>query len=79
MPGPTPVNGFVWPRLVPVALEPVYQVKVAPVPTTPLAVMDVVVPRHIGLVADVADVIPTFVFDPTTTDACAGAPHVPVT
>ena len=79
MPGPTPVNGLAVPKLVPVASEPVYQVKVAPVPVTPLAVMDVVVPGHIGLAAEVADVIPTFVFDPTTIDACAGAPHVPVT
>ena len=57
MPGPTPVNGLAVPKLVPVASEPVYQVKVAPVPATPLAVMFVVAEGHIGLAAEVAEVM----------------------
>ena len=78
MPGPTD-NGLALPRLVPVPPAPVHQVKVAAVPTTPLAVIFVEPEGHIGLVADVADVMPTFVNDPTVTDASAVAPQVPVT
>ena len=57
---------------------PVHQVKVAIVPKTPLAVIFVVAEGHIGLASDVADVMLTFVNDPTVADACA-VPHVPVT
>ena len=78
MPGPTVLVVPV-PKFVPVPPVADHQVTTAFVPVTPFAVTVVVEVAQIGLAAAVAEVIPTFIFDATVTDASTAVPQSPVT
>jgi len=79
VPEPRLVNVVPVPKFVPVPPVAVHHVTTAFVPTTPFAVNVVVVDGQIELVAAVAEVMPTFIFDDTVTLASTAVPQSPVT